>query len=182
MDAKDEPFRSAPASPVDHGRPFARRRHWGRLAAATVAVAAGPIGILLFSAAFGFDWLGTADDRRRAEARLRSLPFPITHDGSWSVETGTRARAIVSATIRLKDELGGRDLARWCSAVTELAPRLSVIASGSSIALTRWPWRSDDVLLLAQLLDAWGRPLDAAQGIHSVEVRWARASGPPAGI
>jgi hypothetical protein len=143
-------------------------------------MATGPIGILIYTARFGFDWLGTAEQRREANARLRALPFPITHDRPWVI-TEDQPRAILSVTVRLEHGLGERDRADWCRAATDLAPRLTIVADGPTITLTSWPWRSQDLLLFAQLMDSWGRALDAAHRILAVDVHWAQG-GPPLSI
>jgi hypothetical protein len=70
--ATDDPYRSTPATSVaGPARPFVRRRHWGHLVATVLAMAAGPGALLILTACVGFDWLGTADERREAYDRLR---------------------------------------------------------------------------------------------------------------
>jgi hypothetical protein len=180
--SNDDPYRSAPGpTVVERARPLTRRRSWRRVAGAALAVASGPLGILLFSAFFGFDWLGTAEQRREADARLRSLPFPITHDRPWAVVTATRPRPIVAVTVRLEHALDDREGEAWCRRAIDLVPRLTVTADGATITLTSWPWRNQDLTLLAQLMDSWGRALHAAHGIISVDVGWAEG-GPTQSI
>lgn len=176
------PYRSAPPpAAAAREQPLVRPRSWWRVAIAAVAAAGGPAGLLLLTACFGFDWLGTGERRRAAETKLRSLPFPIAHDRAWSVDEG-RPRAIVDVTVRLKEALSDRDLERWWSTVRELVPQLTVVSGGTTIEMRAWPWRDDDALLLAHLLDGWGRRLHAAQGIAGVDVRWAKHTGPVVSI
>lgn len=176
---KDDPYRAMPAAAVlESERPFVRRRRWLRLAGAVVAVAAGPMGIVIYTACVGYDWLGTAEEGREAQGLLRSLPFQIVHDRPW-VLTEDRPRPIVSATVTLEQSLGWRDAEGWCHAAMDLAPRLKVVADGASITLMSWPWGKQDLVLLAQLMDTWARKLHAGHGIKSVDVRWAERRGPP---
>jgi hypothetical protein len=144
-------------------------------------MAAGPGALLILTACLGFDWLGTADERRDASDRLRALPFPVTHDRP-SVITNDDPRPIVSVTISLAQRMGNRDGDEWCRAANDRAPDLTVIADAATIRLTSWSWRKQDLVLLAQLLDSWGRALHAVHGIRSVDVCWAERRGPPLGI
>jgi hypothetical protein len=88
----------------------------------------------------------------------------------------------VSVKISVEQRMGDRDGEAWCRAANDRAPGLTVIADGASIALTSWSWRKQDLVLLAHLLDSWGRELHAAHGIRSVDVCWAARRGPPSGI
>jgi hypothetical protein len=76
-------------------------------------------------------------------------------------------------TVRLESGLDDRECESWCRAANDLVPRLTVIADGATIALSSWPWRNHDLMLLAQLMDSWGRALHAAHRILSVDVCWA---------
>lgn len=162
----DDPYRSASTATRPTVRPLTRRRPWRRLAGAALAMATGPIGILVFTARYGFDWLGTDAQRRDAEAKLRALPFAVTPPPS-------SRRAVVAVTIALEAALGERDAETWSRAAIELVPRLTVVVDGARITLTAWPWREHDLLLLAQLMDTWGRALHATHVIAAVDIAWA---------
>lgn len=118
--------------------------------------------------------------RHRAAMLLTSLPFPIVHDRPSAAEPHMRAAPIRRVVITLRSALAAPDAEHVAArAVTLLGDSaLSLHISGPRITLAGWPWGTDDLLLLAQVLHTWGAEVHSAHPIAEARVEWA-SGGPP---
>ncbi|NVB81575.1 MAG: hypothetical protein HOV81_24490 [Kofleriaceae bacterium] len=119
--------------------------------------------------------------RHRATKLLAALPFPITHDRPSAAEPHMRAAPIRRVVIALRASLAAPDaerVAARAAALLDDSSLLSLHISGPRITLAAWPWGTDDLLLLAQVLHTWGTEVHSAHPIAEARVEWA-SSGPP---
>jgi hypothetical protein len=118
--------------------------------------------------------------RHRAAKLLAALPFPIIHDRPSAAEPHMRAAPIRRVAIALGASLAAPEAEEAAARAAALLGDASLVLhiTGSRITLGAWPWGTDDLLLLAQVLHAWGRELHAAHPIAEVRVEWA-SGGPP---
>jgi hypothetical protein len=116
--------------------------------------------------------------RRRLVAELDALPFPVRHSRASALELWWRDRSpIRSAELRFAAPLDGVVAERIASDVMARVPGLAVVTAADAITLERWQWRGDDLLLLAALLETWGREVHVAHPVAEVFVAWS-AGGP----
>jgi hypothetical protein len=119
--------------------------------------------------------------RHRATRLLAALPFPITHDRPSAAEPHMRAAPIRRVVIALRASLAAPEAERVATRAAELlgdATPLSLHISGSRITLAAWPWGTDDLLLLGQVLHTWGTEVHSAHPIAEARVEWV-SGGPP---
>jgi len=160
----DDPYREPGAARRDDvvRTPF-RRRRWpmflvwlGMLS--PLAVGMLPLALVGYGV-FGAGMIGTGVYRRRAKKILRSPPFRFV----WL----DPLRALVEVTVRLARAPDDEQVQRIVDALLAISD-LSISITDDRIALTGWTWNYDDQLLLAYVLDTWGRPVHADLGIAEI--------------
>ena len=165
---------------------------WGGLSLAMLAV---PIGAVLAPAvaystvvaAMMFEWSWSTRWYRRAQAVLRSLPFPIAHVASGEpIEMKNSGRSIEWTRVELAPtvEVGENQLANIARTAQQAWPPLQIIVDSTGardrelvLTLRHWPHRDDDIIVLVRLLATWGREVHATYNITGVTVSW-RALAP----
>ena len=168
----DDPYRE-PGASIDAGtvRKPARRRRWpvALLAASSLGAAIAGPGVLALIG-YGLFGVGVVDlrmRRRRAVAILRAAPFGVV-----AVEPPRAIDEVIVRLARAPDDDAARRLGEALIAISDLA----IAIDDQRISLTGWRWKYDDELLLAHVLDTWGRRVHADHGIVEVTVAYSTAA------
>lgn len=152
------------------------------LAAGVGAMALGATFMIPAMVVFYGSIIVSVIGRRRltaANRRIAELPFPVTHSRAGAVDADGYQSRIHTATVRLAGDHAA--LAEAATALVAWVPALSVAIHDDALVLTQWPWGSEDLLLLAAVLDGWGRGVHATHAIAEVVVDWGEG-GPRLGI
>lgn len=162
----DDPYRE-PGAPVrvDPVRNPRRRRRWPMFLVwlgmgSPLAAGMLPVALLGFGV-FGVGMIGMGVQRRRARKILRSAPFHVT----W-IDPPTALAEVNIQVARAPDDESSRQVGEALVAISDL----SIAIVETRIELRGWSWKYDDQLLLAYVLDTWGRRVDTAHGIVEITV------------
>jgi len=161
----------------------------GWAAAATALCALGPTAtfIAVYAAFVGAPISEGILGRRRRQRSLKALsdlPFALRHDpGDMDAPIST-VRRVARLTIVLAEALPDATMEQVVLGARLACPELVATTEPATdrldqiIVLTRWPNGSDDIWLLANILNTWGSELHTKHGIRQARVEW-RPSGPP---
>jgi len=110
---------------------------------------------------FGTGMIATGLHRSRAKKLLRSPPFGVT----W-IDPPTAIEEVILRLARAPDDEAAQSLAEALLAISDLS--ISIV--DDRMSLTGWTWNWDDQLLLAYVLDTWGRRVHAEHGLVGITV------------
>ena len=168
-------------------RKVPRRRRWPwpltLVGASAAAVAGAPL-----AAAVGVGLVagGMLDSyvhvfrRNRARKILAALPFGVITQQAGGLDPWRNPRSISTATLRVTSPIDD-DAAQQLAARLLATANLSITVEDDRITLAMWTWKTDDMLLLAHVLDRWGRTVHASHTIAEVSVVFG-AGGPAPSI
>jgi hypothetical protein len=178
-----DPYRSSPADPWGAPAPLTAQPVFGRLVGAAIAavslgatsVGAPLVALGAFASGLALVAAAAITQRPRRLRRLRTLPFPVVHTGGLGdFEFGANPERICALRVDLVDELDDLHRELAVAHLRAAAPGLSLVAAGRVLTISGWSWLGQDLALLVELLDAWGRKLHAAHPIAAVHVDWLR--------
>lgn len=118
---------------------------------------------------------------RRASRRLKQLPFEVRHHKVYAEgdQFSLNRVGIATMQVRVTHELDPLVCDAIAADAEQRVPGLSVTVRSDAgmLVLERWAWGGEDISVLAELLDTWGRELHDRATIRDLAVWW-RAGAP----